>query len=301
MLSIIICTYKRPELLKKCVSCCLKIIDAIESELIVVNDDNTASVSVISHPKICLLNNPKTGLASARNFGAKNAKGDLLLFIDDDIEFETETVLTMLNHYNKNGASYNPNWKYSDEMLSIVKGTQFGRFLIANNLISYRGWVRDLNWQNEIFEVSKLAGFFFLINKNDFFSINGFNEEFENQGTEDDELCRRLKAKGIKMYIDPTIYVNHNELDRISLENRLVRYSNGAENRRKAFELGLKEYEIPYSALRRFVLTIILPFRYLLVLITKLIPNKIQFDSLYFKFCRLLIAIYIFKGYRKSK
>ena len=165
MLSIIICTFKRPELLNTCVSCCVKILNTIESELIVVNDDNSASVSVTPHSKISVLNNPKTGLASARNFGAKNAKGDVLLFIDDDIEFETESALTLLHHYNKTGASYNPNWKYSDEMLAIVKNLQFGRFLIANNLIDYKGWVRDLNWQQEIFEVSKLAGFFFLINK----------------------------------------------------------------------------------------------------------------------------------------
>lgn len=299
MLSLVLCTYKRPALLQTSISNAIKVLDKIEeSELIVVNDDGSNHLKVQEHPKIRLVNNPKHGLASARNLGAKLAKGDLILFIDDDIEFTLDNIERLLIRFKKRPpACYNPNWKYSDELMSIVEQTSFGRFLIKNNLTNYKGWVPELNWSSSLFEVNKLAGFFMLIPKDIFMSSGGFDEEFINQGTEDDELCIRLKNMGVKFYVDAENYVFHNEIDRISLESRLSRYINGSINRRKAFELGYKEYEIKYSLFKKIISSVLLPFRGSLISICKLIPNKPSFDVLYFKLANILIALSIYKGY----
>lgn len=301
LLTLIICTYKRPELLNTCVSCAISVLNKFDSELVIINDEKDTDIQVPAHPKIRVYNNPKQGLASARNLGAHHANGELLLFIDDDIEFSIENVSQLLSQYNqKPNACFNTNWKYSDEMMKTVRSTSFGRFLIHYGMINYKGWVPDINWQSSLFEVHKLAGFFMLIPKKHFTNIGGFNEQFVNQGTEDDEMCHRLFNNGIKMYVDPDNYVFHNELDRISLESRLARYYNGAINRRKAFELGHVSYEIKYSKLKSLALLVLLNFYKLIIRFSKLIPNSIKFDRVYFKLANVLIALAIYRGYTKK-
>lgn len=298
MLSIVICTYKRPLLLKACLSGALQALDAIDSEIIVINDSKTDSVIIPKHPRIKAFDNPKQGIASARNLGAEKAQGDLILFVDDDIEFNLKNVTDLLSVYSKKEpACYNPNWRYSDEMYDTIKNTQFGRFLISYKLINYKGWVSELNWQDDVFEAKQLAGFFFLIPKVFFNTAGGFNENFTNQGTEDDELCKRLGQAGVKMYVDPKNYVFHNEMDRITLEARLKRFYNGAVNRRKAFNMGNSSYEIHYSPLKRGLLNLVLPFDPVLIFISKIIPNKPVFDFLYFKMADILTATTIYRGY----
>lgn len=300
-LSIIICTYKRPDLLRNCLSGAMQVLDKIDSEVIVINDSKDGKVIVPAHPRIKLFDNPKQGLASARNLGASKATGELILFVDDDIEFNLDNVKALIKLFeNASPACYNPNWKYSEEMFEIVRKTQFGRFLIESKLVNYKGWVPELNWSDKVFEVKKLAGFFMLVPKNIFDKIHGFNETFIHQGTEDDELCKRFKEAGIKMFIDPDNYVYHNELDRISLETRLTRYYNGAINRRRAFELGHAEYEIKYSVLRRTICKLLLPLKKLIILSTKMIPNIKALDFFYFKAAHVLIALAIFEGYHSS-
>lgn len=302
LISLIICTYKRPQLLKTCLACAIEVIKSINGEIIIINDSIEDKVDVIEDNKIHLFNNTSHGLASARNLGAKKAKGDLILFIDDDIEFSVENVKNLLElSLKKTNACFNPNWKYSDEMNKTVQKTQFGRFLINVDLVNYKGWVRELPWQENVFRVNKLAGFFMLIPKKIFDLTTGFNTEFINQGTEDDEFCKRLIGLNIELYIDPSNYVFHNELDRIGLEQRLSRYINGSINRRKAFDMGHKEYEIVYSKNKKMILKLISNFKKQLIYITKIIPNIEFFDKIYFRLSHILIAIAIYEGYINTK
>jgi len=301
MLSIVICTYNRPRLFQNCLAGALQALDKIESEIIVINDSKTSAVEVPQHPRIRLFNNPKQGIASARNLGAEKALGELILFIDDDIEFTFKNIEDLLTVYaQKEPACYNPNWRYSDEMYNTIRQTRFGRFLIHYKLVDYKGWVPDLNWQSGVFNVKQLAGFFMLVPKPFFKTAGGFNEGFTNQGTEDDELCWRLGKAGVKMYVASENYVFHNEMDRVTLEARTQRFYHGAMNRRKAFELGNKDYGIHYSAVKKIILKLVLPFEPLLRLSAKIIPNKPAFDFLYFKIANVLIATAIYRGYSQS-
>jgi len=302
MLSIIICTYKRPQLLQNCLKGAMQALEGGNTEIIVVNDAKDSTVSVPQHEAIRVVRNEGQGVASARNFGAKQAQGDLLLFVDDDIEFDAANVKALLTAYEQRPpACYNPNWRYSDEMYREIEKTQFGRFLIHHNLISYKGWVIDLDWQDHIFEAKQLAAFFLLMPKAFFEKVGGFNESFTNQGTEDDELCKRLRKAGIRMFIDPNNYVFHNEMDRVTLPARLKRFHSGAANRRRAHDMGMEGYEIKYTGKKRKLLSAMLPFESALVAFAKLIPNRRAFDLLYFKMANALIALTIYKGYTGKK
>ena len=304
-ISIIIPTFNRNKILEQTLSTVVKAIQNISAEIIVVNDSKNNDVTIKSEllNKFILLNNPGSGVASARNFGAKNATGNLLLFIDDDILISSENIQRTIElHKLHPDDCFNFNWKYPESLLKELEETQFGRFLMNVKLIDYKGWVHHPNWNdNEIFEVSKLAAFFFVIPKNIFINAEGFNESFKNQSVEDDEFSARLVKSGVRLFIDPKHYVLHNESDKINLEARLKRLKTGAHNQRQAYDMGMKEYFIPYSLIKIVSYSVLSKIKTVLLLFCHLIPNLTVFDFFYRWLAHLLIGVVIFEGYYLKK
>ena len=89
-LSIIIPTYNRPSILPRAVASAL--VACPESAEIIVVDDrsNTAQTALISmsgDPRLRIVaNDGDKGAAGARNFGVSIARGDVIIFLDDDDE-----------------------------------------------------------------------------------------------------------------------------------------------------------------------------------------------------------------------
>ncbi|MDD4990584.1 MAG: glycosyltransferase [Candidatus Pacebacteria bacterium] len=87
--SIIIPTYKRKDLLKKCLAALSKI-KSNNFEVIVVNDCPQDDLGDVLDPALSaktkiFSNKENLGPAASRNFGAAQAQGELLAFIDDDV------------------------------------------------------------------------------------------------------------------------------------------------------------------------------------------------------------------------
>lgn len=109
-ISVCICTYKRPELLRRL----LKDLNTLKSDgmftysiVVVENGDSTGGKAVVSEfaassaIPVTYCAEPRQNIALARNKALENASGDYIAFIDDD-EFPTpEWLLTMLRTCNK--------------------------------------------------------------------------------------------------------------------------------------------------------------------------------------------------------
>ncbi|MDA9442913.1 UDP-hexose transferase [Bradyrhizobium sp. CCBAU 51745] len=69
-------------------------------EIIVVDDGSTdgtdAIVRAIREPRLRLMRNDASGVSAARNLGARNARGDWLLFLDADDRLRPDAVKTLL-------------------------------------------------------------------------------------------------------------------------------------------------------------------------------------------------------------
>lgn len=70
------------------------------TEVIVVDDgstdDTVAMVHAIRDPRLRLMRNDASGVSSARNFGARDARGDWLMFLDADDRLRPDAVTTLL-------------------------------------------------------------------------------------------------------------------------------------------------------------------------------------------------------------
>lgn len=299
-LSIIIPTKDRGKVFDQTLLCASEAIQHLDAEIIVVNDSKVSKPLIPNGYKNArLINNPKSGVASARNAGVRESKGDLLLFLDDDIIISKSSVDHVLSlHEQMKNACFNLNWEYPPSMQTDMGLTQFGRFMKAHRLTSFKGWYADASWKdNTLFPSKSVASFHLSIERNHFAKTEGYNEQFPYAGFEDYDFPLQLEKIGVSFFIDSRIRVFHNEADRLKLDNWLNSQERRSATRSVAVNLGYKELELKYGFVKRMLLMGINYFSGLLMFLLRIIPNNKRADLLYFKLVAVIQAGKIFKGY----
>jgi len=138
--------------------------------------------------------------ATARNFGAKRAKGKTLLFVDSDMEFNHKTFYKLKKYIylleSKNPvASIYPNFLKPKEFESQLQRCEF-----LEDLRSYESY-KDGKY------IKTLSGGFCLVRKGVFKKLGGFNEKIG--ASEDREFAARLINSGYKIIVAKDINVYH--------------------------------------------------------------------------------------------
>ena len=303
--SIIIPTKDRGNIFQQTIAAACIAIEDMDAEIIVINDSKTAEVKLIDANKsnIKVLNNPLSGVASARNLGASIARSSYLIFVDDDMIINKDALINSIEFIKTHtNSTYNANWTYDEKLVAEISTTQFGRYLIHYHFTSLQGWNNNFTtWEeNTLLKVNGITSQFFAITKADFTKIGGYNENFPLAGFEDYEIYLKLKKNNIVNYIDTRTRIYHNELDRITPVNWLDRKERGATTRRIAVEMGLLELTIKYNNLKKMIYKLLIFLKPVLLLTLKIIPNGKIYDKLYFKMINLLLGLYIYKGYNSK-
>jgi GT2 family glycosyltransferase len=85
--SLVICTYKRPGQLRRCLHSLAALSPAPAEILVVDNTEGDAETArvVAEHPGVRYATEPAVGLSRARNAGVRHSSGALIAFTDDDI------------------------------------------------------------------------------------------------------------------------------------------------------------------------------------------------------------------------
>jgi GT2 family glycosyltransferase len=253
---------------------------------------------------IRIIDNPLHGVASARNLGAKNALGDWLLFLDDDMIITQDNIIQTLNFTNSTDQEIccNINWEYPDDLKSKIARTQFGRFLNYYGFSSFQGWNNNAIWKSDgPFEAQSITSQFLFIRKNTFQSIGGYNEAFPHAGFEDYALLKTLQKQAIKIFILPNTKAYHNEADRIKIGPWLERRKRGSETRNVAVGLGYEELAIHFGLFKSLTYVSIFFFRKVLIILLKLIPNVRFLDKFYFLVVNALYGAYTYSGYKTKR
>jgi GT2 family glycosyltransferase len=174
--------------------------DALPMEVIVVNDHGTdESIPVIqaAFPEVVVINSPssKGNVSAARNHGAKVARGNLLLFLDDDTILPEPDTLAKLaavaTHYDFCcGAD---RWWTSVYWYKNVRQEQSISSTI-NTLRSISVLPRGIDPKIGFRDLNEFTfiGNFGLIRRPVFEAIEGFDERFGGWGLEDTDLMMRL-------------------------------------------------------------------------------------------------------------
>lgn len=300
LLSIIIPTKERDEIFNETLRCVVLATQHLNAEIVVVND------SKLSHPiipknsgNIKLIINPESGVAAARNIGARNSAGDLLLFLDNDIIVSKKSIdHTIALHEEYEKACFNLDWQYPPLLQNLLSKSPFGRFIKAHNMTSFKGWYNDSSWvDNALFPSSSVASFHLSISRKNFELTGGYNEQFPHAGFEDYDFPTKLKKVGLNFFIDSRVVVDHNESDRLNVENWLNNQERRAQTRKIAVNIGYRELQFSYGYGKRFLFFLILIFYPLLFSLLKVWPNYPFLDNIYFKLISYIQAAKIYKGY----
>jgi glycosyltransferase involved in cell wall biosynthesis len=211
MLSIVVCTYNRDQILKECLESCLQNYkETYPVELVVVdNNSSDETPSIVNEIKgdndwIKYVFEKNQGLSIARNTGYKAASYDWVLYLDDDAKidvsfFDRIEYLVTNTGYRVIGGLYLPWYKYGKP--------QWYKDSYASNKNSYE----DIT----VLRGNEYAcGGIFLIQKELLVSQNGFSTDFGMNGNqvaygEEDDLQGRLRESGIEIAYDPFLIIHH--------------------------------------------------------------------------------------------
>jgi glycosyltransferase involved in cell wall biosynthesis len=205
-----------------------------EFELIVVIDgslDDTLSVTnnyTSKEHKIKIVQQPNGGRSKARNRGAKEAVGSLLIFYDDDVAPAPDSVLKHFEFHKKYQLAIlagNP-----DELYSIQK----------TDIQNYKAWLCK-RWTKEFTETINqltLSRFFLAaanmsVPREVFLKLNGFDENLTD--AEDYEFALRSLEQNVHLYFDKSNVAIHE--DPITCVNYILRQRQYSSAQHKLFGL----------------------------------------------------------------
>jgi GT2 family glycosyltransferase len=300
VLSVIIPTKEREEMLLKHLHQLIKVSENLNVEIIIVNDGELPLTTLPSSTKIKIHQNPKSGVASARNYGAKMANSNLLLFLDDDMIIYKENIDAIISFHQKYKHSFlNLNWTYPPKIMKKISKTPFGRYLQYYGFSTLKGWNKDNpNWQDEsLFCTTGITSQNLSVPHDLFNGLGGYNENFPYAGFEDHEFSSRINKAGYKIYIDPTQMMHHDEQDRLKLHQWLQRKYRGGVTRRVAVAFGFKEFELKASSFKKAFIYLLRAIQDIWIKISPIICKRKFTDILYFKIVNLFLASAIYRGY----
>lgn len=197
-ISIIIPTFNGAARIGNCIEALLPQTADRDTEILVVNDgstDNTVEV-VGRYGSVRLITQSNAGPAAARNRGAGEARGSIILFTDDDCVPMPDWLTAMTE-------------PFKDPEIAATKGIYRTRqkSLIARFVqIEYEDRYRLMASLPTIdFVDTYSAGF----RRDKFLEMNGYDTSFPVACAEDAELSYRMSARGWKMKFVPSAVVYH--------------------------------------------------------------------------------------------
>ena len=134
----------------------------------------------------CILSEENLGYGAGNNLGLSKVETDYALIINPDVTLKNNSI--------------------DKFFLSISKVENFGIIAPVSKNEKYSNFNIDLD--KDIKEVQNVKGFAMFLNMKNFKEIGFFDENFFFYFEEID-LCKRLRNNNIKIFIDPSIEVDH--------------------------------------------------------------------------------------------
>jgi len=187
----------------------------------------------------------------ARNFWASVAKGDLIIFLQDDIWASPDLLISHIKMHKYIWS------KEINNLNAVIWKTVWTNKLRNNKFHKFLDWTWDSIFPWQLFDYVSLKNWketdfshFYTNNlsiKKSFFEQEKFNEKFNSYWWEDMELWFRLFKKGMKIYFAEKALVSHNH--KYTFWSYLKREENVSKNLEKLIKLQpelAKVYKMSY-------------------------------------------------------
>ncbi|MGA9510636.1 MAG: glycosyltransferase [Candidatus Sulfotelmatobacter sp.] len=203
--SIIIPTFNGASRIGNCLDALLQQAARHNAEILVVNDGSTDNIAEVvkSYAGVRLVSQSNAGPAAARNRGAGEARGTILVFTDDDCVPMPDWLDAMLQ-------------PFGDPDIVGAKGVYctHQKSLVARFVqIDYEDRYRLMAAHDSIDFIDTYSAAF---GRDRFLEMTGYDTSFPLACAEDIELSYRMSARGWKMKFVPNAIVYHIHPDTLS-------------------------------------------------------------------------------------
>ena len=170
----------------------LKCLNSIDQNIKVIviensNDQNLKKKIVSDYKNVeVILSESNLGYGCANNLGLLKVKTNYALIINPDVILKKNAITNFF--------------------ITIQKIPNFGIIAPISKNEKYQNF--NLKLDNQLKEVENVKGFAMFLNMKSIKEVGFFDTNFFIYFEEID-LCKRLRSKNIKIYIDPTIETNH--------------------------------------------------------------------------------------------
>lgn len=190
------CTYNRAMLLERVLDACFEqTVPEDAYEIVVVNDGSTDETSEVLHRMAArarcayeIIEQPNGGLANARNSGIARARGERIIFIDDDVLVLPNFVAEHLRSAESHPANVVRGGAIAVESFDDLPPPVWSLKHYSGNFF----WTTNVSVPLETLR-----------------AIGAFNESFDEYGWEDIDVGLRLRERGVRASFNPQALVYH--------------------------------------------------------------------------------------------
>ena len=208
-LSVIVVSHNEGAYLRRTVSGLLKTLPA-DGEVVIVDDcsnDGSADGLSANYNRVTVLHPPaRLGIAAARNFGAAQAKGEILVFSDAHVEVPERWLAPLLKVLERpEVGAVAP--AINNLKRRTGKGKCGGTWRWAEGAAFSWKWLGHES--PDPYPVPLLCGCFIAMRRDVFDATGGFDSGMILYGVEDSELSLRLWTLGYECLVVPEVVVSH--------------------------------------------------------------------------------------------
>ncbi|MBK7179721.1 MAG: glycosyltransferase family 2 protein [Chloroflexi bacterium] len=204
--SIVVPTYNREEVLCQTITYLLTQ-NYPTYEIVVVDQTTNHNTSTQEYLKkhaadVRYFQLAQPSLPKARNFGVQQAKGEIIVFVDDDVEVDKNWLNAHIKNFH-DASIGGISGRIIEDNVPIINTTEIGRVtkwgrVIGNRASTARTQIEWASGGNASFRR-------ILVEK-----VGGFDEAFQGNAIfEDTDFSFRLRSLGYKIYFDPEAVLIH--------------------------------------------------------------------------------------------
>jgi GT2 family glycosyltransferase len=222
--SVIILNFNSFDLSYQTISTFIKFAKGFTYEIIVLDNnshDNSFTKLQQQFPDLVYIkNNENLGFGKANNIGLNRAQGDFVVFLNNDIIFIENSILTLLKFLREkdekiliapqllNADKSVQSSVYCFQTLWLTFTTSFFLYALFPKSRFFNKYYFMNKKDFRISEVDTITGAFMMAKKDYLVEINGFDEDFFFYG-EDNDLCKRFRDFGGKVIYFPETKLIH--------------------------------------------------------------------------------------------
>lgn len=198
------------ELSKAMLASLEKTVDLHEHEVILVddasNDGTPEFLSSLKNRYRVFRNEQNGGFAVSNNLGAKQAKGDILVFLNNDLVLLPnwlQPMLDLIQSQKDVGTVGNIQLNFETRLVDHA-----GIFFDLEGMPTHARKTRKRLPRGDWLERNAVTAACLMISKAKFQEMNGFDEDYRN-GMEDVDLSVRMKRKGYRHFVSHKSVILH--------------------------------------------------------------------------------------------